>query len=96
VVAKRIIANSTIATDASLSLVIVSCDFLNVAMYVVKFFCGLLYCKILIKQPKKEYDYIHRGKIGHLQWRIQRVKLYRKKFSDYFSASAVAVCFGVM
>jgi hypothetical protein len=69
---------------------------MTMALFVVKLFYGALFINVVMRPPKKEYEFIHRGQMGHMKWRVQRVKITRRVFSNYFVASAVAVCFGVM
>ena len=55
----------------------------------VKVFLGIRYVVLLSFPPKKDYDYLYRGKIGHNMWRVVRVKTMRKYLGQYWVASSV-------
>jgi len=82
--------------DNKIWLIITTCDVLILVLFVLKLIAGLLYMKVIIRPPKMEYEFIHRGKVGHMEWRVQRVKLQRVRMVDYFIVSSVTIAFAIM
>jgi hypothetical protein len=71
-------------------------DFLNVTLYCFKFLAGLLYIMATSCPPKKDYEYLYKGMIGHHMWRVNRVKNMRKYLTVYFIISTVTVLFQLL
>ena len=79
--------------SGSLSLFLVNIDAIGVCLYLVKSFMGMRYLYVSIFPPKKDYEFLYNGKLGHHNWRVQRVKRARKKLFYYLIFSCVASIF---
>ena len=77
-------------------LIIVTCETLVFLCYLFKYAFGAIYVWSFSFPPKKSYEFIYRGKLGHYQWRVQRAKFLRKKTINYFIMSSIAIIFGIM
>jgi hypothetical protein len=59
----------------------------------VKLCFGAFYTKVIMFPKKIEHDFLYRGKIGHILWRVQKVKQMRKATEYYFTVSVVVLIF---
>jgi hypothetical protein len=59
----------------------------------VKLCFGAFYTKVIMFPKKIEHDFLYRGKIGHILWRVQKVKQMRKATEYYFLVSVVVLIF---
>jgi hypothetical protein len=63
--------------DDSVPLFLVCTEAVTLILTYVKVALGIRYVILLSFPPKKDYDYLYRGKIGHNMWRVVRVKRMR-------------------
>lgn len=71
-------------------------DFIHIILYAGKFGAGLLYVFATSCPPKKDYELLYKGRVGHHMWRVLRVKYMRKRLNSYFVLSTVAVLFQLL
>ena len=81
--------------NPSLALVLVTCDLFNFFMFTIKFILGARWAYNVSNPPKKDYEFVHKGKMGHVMWRVQRVKIIRARLLSYFYMSTITIIFGL-
>ena len=75
---------------------VLTTNILSAFMFAIKFVVGAIYVlRTTIRPPKKEYDFLHRGKMGHFMWRVQRAKYLRTYVVRYFVVSSVCAIFDI-
>ena len=62
-------------------------------MLLVKLFYGLNFAYVIVFPKKIDHDYLYKGKMGHILWRVQKVKQMRKATEYYFTVSVVVLFF---
>ena len=71
-------------------------EFIHVILYTGKLVTGLLFVFATSCPPKKDYELLYKGRVGHRMWRVLRVKHMRKRLNSYFVLSTVAVLFQLL
>ena len=74
-------------------LFVLTTNVLEVVLFAVKFAFGLIYAYRCHRPYKIEYDFLHKGNLGHHLWRVQRAKYMRNLVVNYFIASSVTTVF---
>ena len=77
----------------SFAVFLINIDSLGALLYTMKVLAGIWYIFWVSFPSKKNFDFLYSGNLGHLAWRVQRVKAMRNKLLTYFVISTVAVLF---
>jgi len=83
----------TAHVTSSFAIFLVNVDAFGAVLYTLKVLAGIWYVLWVSFPTKKTFDFLYSGNLGHLAWRVQRVKAMRNKLLTYFVISTVAVLF---